>query len=231
MFWFFLLGTLLAFYGSNSVFLVSLTNSEIRLGLPLERSNLAERMKDPDILTCPCEASYRSESHFTRHQNNCERLLDASHRAWDVADSRQIKGPNLAQRDLRRSPRKDGNDRARDTGQAFVVRRTHWPRRRLRPTTEMTGLSPAHLLLLRLHPRFQMVLWRPSDLADDIKDSHLRTLTPAPPTPSGVEEPLPAKRIRRPIAKALQALEDVLLEEPGPLEEDATNADNPEPEP
>ncbi|KAJ7788703.1 hypothetical protein B0H14DRAFT_3503897 [Mycena olivaceomarginata] len=91
----------------------------------------------------------------------------------------------------------------------------------------MTGLSPAHLLLLRLHPRFQM----PSDLADDIKDSHLRTLTPAPPTPSGVEEPLPAKRIRRPTAKALQALEDVLLEEPGPLEEDATNADSPEPEP
>jgi hypothetical protein len=140
MFWFFLLGTLLAFYRSNSVFLVSLTNSEIRLGLPLERSNLAERMKDPNIFTCPCGASYRSESHFTRHQNNCEHLLDASHRAWDVADSRQIKGPNLAQRDLRRSTRKDGNDRARDTGQAFVVRRTHWPWRRLRPTTEMTGL-------------------------------------------------------------------------------------------
>ncbi|KAJ7828661.1 hypothetical protein B0H14DRAFT_3466183 [Mycena olivaceomarginata] len=71
----------------------------------------------------------------------------------------------------------------------------------------------------------------PSDLADDINDSHLRTPTPAPPSLSGVEEPLPAKRIRSPTAKPLQALEDALLEEPGPLEEDATNADSPEPEP
>ncbi|KAJ7116992.1 hypothetical protein C8R44DRAFT_925813, partial [Mycena epipterygia] len=56
-----------------------------------------------------------------------------------------------------------------------------------------------------------------------LPEADFRVPSPEPPQPPS----LPAKRIRRPTAKALQALEDPLPEGPGPLQEDVAS---PEPE-
>lgn len=63
----------------------------------------------------------------------------------------------------------------------------------------------------------------------DLPAANLRVPSPAS-SPSPVAPEAPAKRIRRPTAKALQALEDPLPEGPGPLEEvDVDVAARPEP--
>lgn len=48
-----------------------------------------------NVMECACGKKYTSDSHFSRHQNNCEILLRDARRSWDIADARHKKRPRL----------------------------------------------------------------------------------------------------------------------------------------
>ncbi|KAJ7897397.1 hypothetical protein B0H13DRAFT_2032784 [Mycena leptocephala] len=69
IYWLCLVGTLL-FYNTNSESFSVVSRSQFGLAPSLNYSM--------ETLTCACGKSYSSDSHFERHQNTCEYLLDAS---------------------------------------------------------------------------------------------------------------------------------------------------------
>lgn len=102
IYWLCLVGTLL-FYNTNSESFSVVSRSQFGLapllklfgppGIPTAPSSA-----QMETLTCACGKSYSSDSHFERHQNTCEYLLDASHRSWELADSRAKKKMKMTPR-------------------------------------------------------------------------------------------------------------------------------------
>ncbi|KAJ7077489.1 hypothetical protein C8R44DRAFT_911537 [Mycena epipterygia] len=189
-----------AFSGTSS--LASRTND---LFLPQIWPNhtLAEPSSRMDeIMRCGCGKTYTSEPHYTSHLNTCKRVLDENRRSWAIADSRKTRDKGSTRTAVTVSRRGDLDP--------------------ARPAQERTGPTVAYEALT---PDDSMPDYNTGvDSAQaHLPEADFRVPSPEPPQPPS----LPAKRIRRPTAKALQALEDPLPEGPGPLQEDVAS---PEPE-
>ncbi|KAJ7838153.1 hypothetical protein B0H13DRAFT_1912049 [Mycena leptocephala] len=194
-----------------------------------------------EALTCACGKSYSSDSHFERHQNTCAYLLDASHRSWDLADSRAKKKMKMTPRF---APSSGAGISRTNKGRKAMERKG----RHDVATANINNASSsnnryeslpvddpmAHTAVPPLKPDYDM----PDDNLSQGDSGTLHHRTPSPttsrpptPAPREPEAPLPARRIRRPTSKAIQALEDTLPEGPGPLEADGVNEAGRQPEP
>ncbi|KAJ7078763.1 hypothetical protein C8R43DRAFT_1177846 [Mycena crocata] len=171
------------------------------------------------IPKCQCGKTYTQEAHLNRHMNTCPRVLDVSRRSWAIADARQNKRPRVEI--TTRSERVESNS----TG-AWMFPQPKTKARRAVRTRRREGSSASSS---SHHNRYASLARDDAMPLDDLgspsfRDTpsrqHTPNCTPPPLSPSAAEQPLPAKRVRRPTAKALQALEDALPEGPGPLEEE-----------
>ncbi|KAJ7441109.1 hypothetical protein FB451DRAFT_1569315, partial [Mycena latifolia] len=176
-----------------------------------------------EIMRCICGKNYTNESHFNSHQNKCPRVLNAARRSWDIADTRSKKkakevptrrgapGPARASSSRANRQPKEGRSRSdrTDRGEGTSAASSSWQNR-------YQLLAPPHDDPIPYYMASDDV--DHSQAEPQMSDPPMPNPTPPSPPPIAEETLLP-KRVRRPTAKALQALEDALPEGPGPLQE------------